>query len=384
MKIPRIAAEKIQQLAATFKAVAIIGPRQSGKTTLTKLYFPEKPYVSLENPAMRQFALDDPQGFLAQYPQGAVLDEIQRVPELLSWLQQILDESETRGKFVLTGSNNLLLLEKITQTLAGRVAYIELLPFSLTETLATHPSGKPIDTLLWEGGYPPVQAQGIPPMDWFAAYVRTYVERDVRQIRNIENLLLFERFLSLCAGRIGQQVNYANLANETGIDQKTAQAWLGVLQASYILFLLSPWFQNFNKRVTKSPKLYFYDTGLAAYLLGIRQPDLLPWHPYRGALFENFILLELLKNRFNRGERSNLYYWKDSACEIDVLIAQGNTAFPVEIKSGQTITADYFKCLTYWNRLSGQTGGLVLYGGDESQERSNGMTVKSWRAVTDI
>lgn len=384
MNVQRIAAEKIQELATKFKAVAIIGPRQSGKTTLSRMYFSEKPYVSLENPAMRQFALEDPQGFLAQYPQGAILDEIQRVPILLSWLQQILDESEERGKFILTGSNNLLLLEQITQTLAGRVAYIELLPFSLAETLAANQTEKPIDTLLWEGAYPSVQAQGIPPTDWFAAYVRTYVERDVRQIRNIENLLLFERFLSLCAGRVGQQINYANLATETGVDQKTAQAWLGILQASYILFLLPPWFQNFNKRVTKSPKLYFYDIGLAAYLLGIRQETILPLHPYRGALFENFIVLELLKNRFNRGERSNLFYWKDSTCEIDLLIAQGNMAYPVEIKSGQTITSDYFKCLSYWNSLTGQAGGLVLYGGDESQERSNGMAVKSWRSVPTI
>ncbi|MBV6426674.1 MAG: hypothetical protein KIPDCIKN_01187 [Haliscomenobacter sp.] len=378
MIVSRIAEAKARQLLGSFKSLAIMGPRQSGKTTLARHCFPEKPYVSLENPVYRNFALTDPQGFLAQYPQGAILDEIQRAPELLSFLQQKLDEGE--GKFVLTGSNNLLLLDQITQTLAGRVAYLELLPFSVEETEAASGS-KAVDRLLLEGSYPSVQAEGVAPQDWFLAYVRTYVERDVRQIRNIDNLLLFERFLSLCAGRVGQQVNFSNLATETGIDLKTAQGWLGILQASYILFLLPPYYQNFNKRVTKSPKLYFYDTGLAAFLLGIRRPDELALHPYRGPLFENWILLELIKNRFNRGERSNLYYWKDASCEIDALIANGSGVTPVEIKSGQTIHADYFKCLHYWNRLTGHPGGLVFYAGTEKQIRSNEIAVLPWREV---
>ena len=233
--IDRQARIKVIQLASQFKAVAIMGPRQSGKTTLSRLCFPDKPYVSLENPQNRAFAVDDPTGFLAAYPDGAILDEIQRVPSLLSWLQQRLDEEERKGTFILTGSNNLLFLEQITQSLAGRVAYLDLLPFSTAEF--------PVPTLnerLLSGGYPPVLADGISPIDWFPTYVRTYIERDVRQIKNIDNLQLFEKLLSLCAGRAGQILNYSNLGVEVGVDYKSVQSWLGVLQASYIIYLLPP------------------------------------------------------------------------------------------------------------------------------------------------
>lgn len=254
--IPRQAASKLLQLAQQFRAVAILGPRQSGKTTLAKACFPEKPYISLETPTMRRFALEDPVQFLRQYPDGAVFDEIQRAPELLSWLQQDLDENPSvRGKFVLTGSNNLLLLENITQTLAGRIAHIELLPFSVAELQVLPDALTDINVLLWKGGYPAIQADGIGPEDWFSMYLRTYVERDVRQIKNIENLLLFERFLSLCAGRVGQEINYSALSNELGIDRKTIQSWLGILQASYLVYLLPPFYNNFQKRVLKTPKL---------------------------------------------------------------------------------------------------------------------------------
>lgn len=271
--IERIAAKKILSLVQQFKAVAIIGPRQSGKTTLSRAYFPEKPYVSLENPENCRFAQEDPKGFLATYPNGAILDEIQRVPELLSWLQQRLDEETRPGTFVLTGSNNFLLLEKITQSLAGRVAYLDLLP--LSQAALSPPPGASLDEQLFLGGYPPVRAHGISPQDWFPAYVRTYVERDVRQIKNLSNLLLFAKFLSLCAGRVGQLLNQSSLANELGVDVKTVQSWLGILQASYIIHLLPPYFRSFNKRVIKSPKLYFYDTGLACYLLRIASIDVL-------------------------------------------------------------------------------------------------------------
>lgn len=380
--IQRQAGEKAKSLASQFKAVAIMGPRQSGKTTLARLCFPEKTYVTLENPGTRSFAIEDPQGFLDQYGDGAILDEIQRAPDILSYLQQRLDETEERGKFVLTGSNNLLLLEKITQTLAGRVSYLELLPFSIRELKAVEGALSSLNTLILKGGYPPVQAQGIHPEDWFSAYVRTYVERDVRQIRNVENLLQFERLLSLCAARTGQQLNYSNLAVETGVDVKTVQAWLGILQASYIVFLLPPFYKNFNKRIVKSPKLYFYDTGLASYLLRIQQAEALFQHPYRGALFENLVVSELIKNRFNQGRRSNLYYWRDNAGhEIDVVIDNGMELTPVEAKSGSTITGDYFKGLAYWQKLSGTKKGVVFYGGDERQERSTGVTVEPWRAL---
>jgi predicted AAA+ superfamily ATPase len=380
--ITRTAAQKVAALARQFKAVAIIGPRQSGKTTLARACFPEKAYVSLENPDQRNFALEDPKGFLASYPEGAILDEIQRVPELLSWLQQRLDEETRKGTFILTGSNNFLLLEQITQSLAGRVAYLDLLPLSLEELqAATAPED--VNDLLWKGGYPPIQAEGISPLDWFPAYLRTYVERDVRQIKNLGNLLAFERLIALCAARTGQLVNYSNLSNELGIDLKTVKSWLGILQASYIIHFLPPYFKNFNKRLIKTPKLYFYDTGLAAYLLRIQSPKALANHPMRGALFENFIISELLKNRFNRGQRSNLYFWRDqSGNEIDVLLDEGQQVIPIEIKSGQTIQSAYFKGLKHWRKISGSTApGLVYYGGAQSQDRSDGMQVRPWRAV---
>ncbi len=382
--IVRQAEAKLRQLANQFRAVAILGPRQSGKTTLAKMCFPNKPYASLETPTVRQFALEDPVQFLKQYPNGAILDEIQRAPELMSWLQQNLDDDLTAlGKFVLTGSNNFLLLQNISQTLAGRVAYIDLLPFSLSELAHIPNSLDVIDTLLWKGSYPPIQATGIAPDDWFSAYIRTYIERDVRQIRNIDNLLLFERLLSLCAGRVGQEVNFTALGNEVGADFKTIQSWLGILQASYVLYFLPPFYKNFNKRLVKTPKLYFYDTGLACSLLRISDPSLLVQHPFKGALFENFIITELLKNRFNNGQRSNLYFWKESSGhEIDVLIDNGLEQYPIEIKSGQTIHTDWLKGIKYWQTLTGvESGGTVFYGGDDDQERSHNLSIKSWRQV---
>lgn len=383
--IHRKAKAKILQLATQFKAVAIMGPRQSGKTTLSKMCFPDKPYVSLETPQNRNFALEDPAGFLAAYPDGAILDEIQRAPALLSWLQERLDQESRKGTFVLTGSNNLLMLEQITQSLAGRVAYIDLLPFDLGE-LSTVPNAlDQLNERLFKGAYPPIQADGIAPEDWFPTYVRTYIERDVRQIKNIENLLLFERFLSLTAGRAGQLLKFTNLSNEVGVDRKTIQSWIGILQASYIVHLLPPYFNNFNKRVLKGPKLYFYDTGLLCYLLRISSPAQLIQHPYRGAIFENFIINELLKNRFNRGKPSNLYFWRDSSGnEMDVLIDNGTSLIPIELKSGQTIQSSFFKNLKFWKKLTGQSEGMIIYGGEENQHRSDGVQVKSWREVIGI
>lgn len=383
--ILRIARHKVLQQASQFKAVVIMGPRQSGKTTLSRMCFPDKPYVSLETPQNRTFALEDPAGFLASYPDGAILDEIQRAPELLSWLQERLDGESRKGTFVLTGSNNLLMLEQISQSLAGRVAYIDLLPFSMVE-LETIPNPLiQLNDRLFRGGYPPVQADGIAPEDWFPTYVRTYIERDVRQIKNIENLLLFERFLSLVAGRAGQILNYSNLGNEVGVNHKTIQSWLGILQASYIVHLLPPYFNNFNKRLIKSPKLYFYDTGLLCYLLRISSPEQLVQHPYRGAIFENFIINELLKNRFNQGKRSDLYYWRDqSGNEMDVLIDKGQEIVPIELKSGQTIQPAFFKNFRFWKKLTGQSEGIIMYGGETGQRRSDGIEVRSWRAVKEL
>ena len=384
--IVREAEIKLKQLATQFRAVVIMGPRQSGKTTLSKMAFPNKPYTSLETPSVRQFALEDPIQFLSQYPEGAILDEIQRAPELLSWLQQNLDANPThKGKFILTGSNNLLLLENITQTLAGRVAFIELLPFSISELKQIPDALTDVNTVMWKGGYPPILTDAISPNDWFPSYIRTYVERDVRQIRNIGNLLLFERLLSLCAGRVGQEVNFTQLGNDVGMDYKTIQSWLGILQASYIIFLLPPFYKNFNKRVTKTPKLYFYDTGLACSLLRVNDPNLLFQHPFKGALFENFIITELMKNRFNQGQRSNLYFWRESSgYEVDVLIDEGLTQTAIEIKSGSTVHGEWLKGLKFWNSISKQSGGFVIYGGDEEQKRSEGLTIQSWRNISEL
>ncbi|WP_449049635.1 ATP-binding protein [Parapedobacter sp.] len=364
-----------------FKAVAVIGPRQSGKTTLVRSLFTDKPYVSLEDPDTRQYALEDPRGFLANYPNGAILDEAQRTPNLFSFLQGILDERNRMGEFIITGSNNFLLQQNITQSLAGRVAYLQLLPFALQE-LYRHDSPELAhqDTLLLTGGYPPIHDYRIPPQDWLPNYLRTYIERDVRQIKNVTDLIVFERFVRLLAGRSGQELNITPLAVEVGVDIKTIQSWIGILESSFIIFLLRPHFKNFNKTIVKRPKIYFYDTGLVCSLLGITQEKQLETHPLRGSIFETLIVSELVKKRTNNGKEINLYYWRDkTGREIDIIIDEVNDLIPVEIKSGKTVHPDFFKNLLYWMKLSETTKGFILYGGDQDQSRSNGIIVTSWR-----
>lgn len=368
-----------RKLAGMFKAIAVIGPRQSGKTTLVKYVLKDKPYVSLENPNQRKFAQDDPQGFLAKYPNGAILDEIQRVPELFSYLQEILDNSKQKGMFILTGSNNFLLQENITQTLAGRIAYINLLPFSTTE-LFKNKVIKDIDQLLVTGLYPPVYDQKLDPAIWYENYIKTYIERDVRQLKNITNLILFEKFVKILAGRNGQLFNAQSIGVEVGIDYKTVQSWIGILESSFIIYLLKPHHKNFSKTLIKRPKLYFYDTGIVCSLLGIRTKEHLLQHPLRGSIFESFIITELLKERYNNGKPNNLYYWRDkTGHEIDIIIDEVTQLIPVEIKSGMTIHPDYFKHLNYWLKLSGEKKGYVLYQGNDIQKRTNGITVMPWR-----
>ncbi|MBX2894970.1 MAG: ATP-binding protein [Cyclobacteriaceae bacterium] len=374
----------LKTLLRHFKAIAITGPRQSGKTTLVKSFFPDKPYITLENPGDRNLALADPVRFLAAFPKGAVLDEVQKAPELFSYLQGILDDSNEKGKFILTGSNNFLLLESISQSLAGRVGYLDLLPFSIHESEICPKPPVSLEEYLFLGGYPSLVHDRSITDAWFAGYVRTYVERDVRQIKNIADLNTFQRFLYLCAGRIGQQINLTNLANDTGVDYKTIQSWLGVLQASYLIYSLPPYYKNFNKRLTKTSKLYFYDTGLACYLLGIKNASELTNHGYRGPIFENFIVTALLKNRFNKGQRSNLFYWRDSGGnEIDVLIDNGSTQIPVEIKSAATFNLDFFKGLNYWQKLTGQKGGHLIYTG-EGDKSYQDFHIHNWKNVTSL
>jgi predicted AAA+ superfamily ATPase len=369
----RAATFKVQFLAQQFKAVAIIGPRQSGKTTLAKYVFPEKAYVNFENPDTRLFATEDPRGFLSNYPDGAIFDEAQRVPALFSYLQQILDESLTNGLFIITGSNNFLLQESISQSLAGRVAYLTLLPLTLDEIGTQHTT---CNELLVRGAYPGLYKEAIDPNTWYANYISTYIERDVRLVKNINNLLTFERFVRLCAGRVGQLLNMQSLAIEVGVDAKTINTWMGILEMTFVVFRLQPYHKNFNKRLVKMPKLYFYDTGLAAALLGIENSQQLELNSFRSALFENFVILDLIKQRFNQAKASNLFFWRDSAGnELDILIDQTERLIPVEIKSGQTVTPAFFKGLNYWQKLTGEEGGYVIYGGNQMEKRSQGRTV---------
>jgi uncharacterized protein len=381
--IKREAQLELLSLARQFKAVAVIGPRQSGKTTLTRHVFKNKPYVNLENPDIRRFALDDPRGFFIQYKTGAVIDEAQRVPELFSYLQQILDEDEERGKYILTGSNNFLIQESISQSLAGRIAYLNLLPFTFTEL----PGKKNLDLreIIFKGFYPPLYDQPVNTSTWYANYIRTYIERDVRQIKNITDLNTFERFLRLCAGRTGQLLNMNNLAIETGVDNKTIGSWIGILESSFILYRLYPHHRNFNKRIVKMPKLYFYDTGLVCALLGIQNSRQLDFHPLYGSLFENFVISELIKHRFNKAKTNNFYFWRDNiGHEIDLISEELDNLYPVEIKSGKTITDEFFKGLLYWFRISGTRSGTLLYAGETDQKRSNNIQIISWKKLDSL
>ena len=379
--IKRTAEKRLIHLNGMFKVVAVTGPRQSGKTTLVKNVFPDKPYVNLENPDVRRFSIDDPRGFLSEYPEGAIIDEAQRNPELFSWLQEIVDTKSEKGQFILTGSNNFLLNEKISQSLAGRVAYLNLLPFSLEEIEGNFP-GKTENEHILQGFYPPIYDQQLPYDEWIPNYIRTYIERDVRQIKNITDLLVFERFMRLLAGRTGQELNYTSLSVEAGVDVKTIQSWIGILESSFIIFLLRPFYKNFNKTIVKRPKLYFYDSAIACSLLQIRTINHLINHPLRGALFECFMIAEVVKKQMNGGKEFELYFWRDkTGREIDLIIDTPSETIPVEIKAGKTVHQEFFKNIRYWLTLSGEKNGKVLYAGDTEQKRSEGIEVVCWKNV---
>lgn len=381
--ILRQATPVLQKLALGYPILAITGPRQAGKTTLAQTTFPDKRYLSLEDPDQRAFAEEDPRAFLARLPQGAILDEAQRCPALFSYLQTRVDAEKKMGQFVLTGSQQFGLLSNITQTLAGRVGMVQLLPFSLQEMQRGELAIHDLDDLMWRGMYPPVHDRQLAPEQWFANYLATYVERDVRQLIEVQNLSLFQRFIKLCAARCGQLLNLSSLASDCGVSHNTVRAWISVLEASYVVFLLQPHHQNFGKRLVKTPKLYFVDTGLAAFLLGIRDPQHLSIHSARGALFENFVISELLKRRYNEGLPSNLFFWRNNAgVEVDLVIEQGEQLIPVEIKSGQTFSSDFLAGLQKWMRLAGETclAPRLVYGGEENMTRS-GILVQSWTAI---
>ncbi|HEB57225.1 MAG TPA: ATP-binding protein, partial [Gammaproteobacteria bacterium] len=352
--IPRNTESRLQHFSDGYPVVVVTGPRQSGKSTFVRHAFPEHRYVSLEDLDQREFAETDPRGFLNQFSGGAILDEAQRCPALFSYLQTRVDERQRPGEFILTGSQQFGLLSGITQSLAGRAALLTLLPMSYDELQRAGKINKNLDRILFDGAYPPIHDRGLEPHPWYGNYVRTYLERDVRELINVRDLGTFQRFLKLCAGRTGQLLNLSSLANDCGITHNTAKAWISVLEASYIVHLLPPHHQDFNKRLVKTPKLYFLDTGLASWLLGIQNSEQLATHVQRGALFETWVISELLKARYNAGETSNLYFWRDrSGHEVDLLIDQGTHLSPLEIKSGQTINRDYFKGLDFWRKLAG-------------------------------
>ncbi len=380
--IERALTPKMLSLAQKFQVITLTGPRQSGKTTLVRAAFSALPYASLEDPDVRQLALTDPRGFLSNYPAGAVLDEIQNTPDLLSYIQRIVDENR-QVQFVLTGSSNFLLMEKINQTLAGRTAVLHLLPFSLVEL---QPLPQQYESLIFKGQYPRIYDRDIAPTDFYPAYIQTYVERDVRLMKNIGDINAFIQFTRLCAGRIGQLLNYTGLANDAGISPNTARAWLSILESSYILYRLQPYHRNFNKRLVKSPKLYFYDTGVACSLLGIRAEDQVSSHYLKGALFENLIINEFIKRNYNRGENRLPYFWQDNhSKEIDCLLVDGEKVIPVEIKAGKTMSTSYFDNLKYWGPLNAlaEGQGFVVYGGEQSMQTSSG-TLISWRDLDRI
>jgi uncharacterized protein len=378
--ITRHAEHTVRTLLRGFPIVTVTGPRQSGKTTLTKMVFSDHPYVSLEDPDLRRAAMDDPRSFLERYPDGAALDEVQRCPDLISYLQTIVDTDGRMGLYILTGSQQFGLMSGITQSLAGRTAFVELLPFSISELAQAGRLPPAADTMLITGAYPPLYDRELLPSSWFAAYVTAYVERDVRQLLKIQELETFQRFVRLCAGRTGQLLNLSSLATECGITHNTAKSWISVLEASYLVHLLRPHHTNFNKRLVKMPKLYFYDAGLAAWLLGIRTLEQMEIHPLRGCIFETFILSELIKSRRNRGELPALYYWRDSnGNEIDVIAELGVKLMPIEIKSGKTLTGDSFVGLEKWLALAGKTAVMpaLIYGGSDNYHHK-GIQVTGW------
>ena len=397
--LPRTLHRCLIEAAETLPVVTLTGPRQSGKTTLVRAAFPHLPYVSLEAPDTRERALLDPRGFLNALPDGAVLDEVQRAPDLPSYIQGIVDQDPRPGRFILTGSQNLLLLDRVSQTLAGRTRILNLHPFSLAELdrrepwdpeaeSAPTPSGataveRSLHTTLHTGFYPRIHDRKLDPVPWLADYRATYVERDVRQILNVHDLEVFARFLGLCAGRNGQILNVSSLGNDAGVDHTTARRWLSILEASFLIALLRPYHRNFGKRLIKSPKIYFLDSGLLCSLLGIRNADELRVHASRGAVFESFVLAELIKAYAHRGRRPPVYFWRDSAGhEIDFLIEQGSRLLAIEAKSGETAPSSFFDGLAWWRRLTDdpEAPALLLYGGDEDFE-DRGVPARSWRTL---
>lgn len=378
--LPRTAAPTLDRLKDYYPIVAVTGPRQAGKTTLARASFPKRPYVNLEEPDTREFALADPRGFLAAYPDGAILDEAQRAPALFSYLQARVDEDRRAGAWILTGSQQLGLMGGISQSLAGRAGYLHLLPFSQAElSLARKPDS--LEAMLWAGGYPPIHDRGIPPPVWLRDYMQTYIERDVRQLVNVRDLATFQRFVRMSAMRTGQMLNLSALAADCGVSHNTARGWLTVLEASYLAFTLPAWHRNLGKRLVKAPKLQFYDTGLAAWLAGQDVPSTLGLSALRGPLFESWVVAEVMKLRFNRLWDAACHFYRDSnGNEVDLVVEFGGRTVAVEIKSGATIAGDWFRGLRRFCELVPGAEPMLVYGG-EGGFRREGVQVFGWREI---
>jgi predicted AAA+ superfamily ATPase len=383
--LKRDMANEAQEMAKVYPVVTLIGPRQSGKTTLIKELFPDKPYVSLEDLDEKNLAENDPRGFLARFPDGAILDEIQRVPALLSFLQGVVDRAEKKGLFILTGSHQLALHESISQSLAGRTAILKLLPFDINEVTAITKTFS-LDDYIYHGMYPRIYKDNINPTKFYRDYVQTYIERDVRQMIQIKDLTLFQKFLKLCAGRIGQVFNSHGLSNELGVAYHTVSNWLSILEASFIIFRLQPYFENFGKRMIKAPKIYFTDVGLASYLLDITSVQQIARDPLRGSLVENFIISECLKRRLNKGFEPSFYYYRDSNHnEVDLIFKSGQYLIPIEIKAAQTFHIQFLKGLEYFKKLAGDRclHGYLVYAGEQEQ-RVNDFYIYNFKHLDEI
>jgi len=368
--------------------LAIVGPRQSGKTTLAQATFPNHRYVSLEDPDIRDTAHTDPRGFLTEYPSesGIILDEIQHAPHLLSYMQTIVDREKKNGFFIVTGSQNFLVDEAITQTLAGRMAVFTLLPLSISELSDAGLLPSKIETVVCQGSYPKMYAENVSGERLYSNYLRLYVERDVRQITKVSDLSTFQTFMRLCAGRTGQILNLTSLGNDCGITHSTARAWLSLLEASYIIFLLHPYYKNFGKRLIKSPKIYFVDTGIVTSLLQIRSPEELANHYLRGSLVESFIIADLLKQQYNKGHQPNLYFWRDhTGNELDCIIDESRYPIPLEIKAGKTVNKDFFKGFEYWDNTTklSDTPRYLIYTGQEDLKRSEAHVLR-WQSMGNL
>lgn len=389
--IPRRIAPALLDLSRTFPVVTVTGPRQSGKTTLCRMVFPDLRYVSLEDPDDRRFALSDPRGFLRDLRAGAVIDEVQRVPDLLSFLQGMVDEDPSPGRFVLTGSSNLALRSDVSQSLAGRSGLVELLPLDIEERLAL----APIDDVwqaIWEGGYPAIHDRQVPADRWLGAYVGTYVERDVRQVLSVGDLASFQAFLELAATLTGNLVNLSALGAGAGVSHNTARSWLSVLEASYLVHRITPLHRNLGKRIVKAPKLHFVDSGLACWLLGIRTADQLRHHPLRGALMKSWVVSEVRKSLAARGRRARLHHWRDThGREVDLVVDRGADLLAVEVKAGATLHPSFFDNLDRFSALAreavppppGGVHAVLVYGGDRRQERSAALGLP-WRCIQEF